>query len=137
MANPEHLAILKRGVEVWNEWRSEGDAIKVDIYDPHPKAVDLRGANLSNENLQGVNFSEADLSGAKLRGAILRSANLRFARLSNTNLVKAVLVEGDLYAVDLTNAQLPSASLTIWFCKWFQHVTMVIGTYALDQFSDW
>ncbi len=21
MANPEHLAILKQGVEVWNEWR--------------------------------------------------------------------------------------------------------------------
>jgi hypothetical protein len=23
MANPEHLAILKQGVEVWNKWRDE------------------------------------------------------------------------------------------------------------------
>ncbi len=23
MANPEHLGILKQGVEVWNQWREE------------------------------------------------------------------------------------------------------------------
>ena len=24
MANPEHLAILKQGVEVWNKWNAKG-----------------------------------------------------------------------------------------------------------------
>lgn len=30
MANEQHLAILKQGVEVWNEWRSENLRLKVD-----------------------------------------------------------------------------------------------------------
>ena len=37
MANEEHLKILKRGVEEWNEWRRE-----------HPEDwPDLTGANLA------------------------------------------------------------------------------------------
>ncbi|CAG0947848.1 Secreted effector protein PipB2 [Anaerolineae bacterium] len=107
MANEEQLAILGQGVEAWNMWRREGTAIKAEFYEPHPKPVDLRGANLSNANLQGVDFREADLSGAELRGTILRNANLRFARLNNANLLRAVLIDADLYAVDLTSAQLP------------------------------
>ena len=31
MANPEHLDILKQGVEVWNKWREENDGIIVDL----------------------------------------------------------------------------------------------------------
>ena len=38
MANPEHLAILKQGVEQWNEWRKEDDVLML--------SRDLSGANL-------------------------------------------------------------------------------------------
>ena len=31
MANPEHLAILKRGVEVWNEWREDHPETRPDL----------------------------------------------------------------------------------------------------------
>lgn len=41
MANPEHLAILKQGVEVWNQWRKDRPEIEPD----------LKGANLKNLNL--------------------------------------------------------------------------------------
>jgi hypothetical protein len=41
MANPEHLVMLKRGVEVWNRWR------RVHV---HPE-VDLSGADLSEADL--------------------------------------------------------------------------------------
>ncbi len=65
MANPEHLEILKQGVEQWNKWRKE-----------HPEVrPDLSGADLCRANL-----SEADLSGADLargepqRGRISASA---------------------------------------------------------------
>jgi len=49
MANEEQLAILRQGVEVWNEWRTEN----LDV------EVDLSGANLS-----GADLARADLSGS-------------------------------------------------------------------------
>jgi hypothetical protein len=41
MANEEHLAILKQGVEAWNKWRHANPRIWPD----------LRGANLSEVDL--------------------------------------------------------------------------------------
>jgi hypothetical protein len=55
MANPEHLVMLKRGVEGWNRWR------RVHV---HPE-VDLSGADLSDADLD-----RANLSGASLRYAV-------------------------------------------------------------------
>jgi len=53
MANPEHLAILKQGVEVWNHWRKDNPDIKPN----------LRNASLKNLNLASINFSDTDLRG--------------------------------------------------------------------------
>lgn len=49
MANPEHLKILKRGVEVWNKWRKENPKIPVDL-----KEGDLQKANLRKATLEGA-----------------------------------------------------------------------------------
>jgi len=38
MANPEHLKILKQGVEDWNQWRKDNPDIK-----PGLSEADLRG----------------------------------------------------------------------------------------------
>jgi hypothetical protein len=46
MANPEHIAQLKKGVEAWNAWREENRDI-------HP---DISGADFSRANLGGANF---------------------------------------------------------------------------------
>jgi uncharacterized protein YjbI with pentapeptide repeats len=55
MANDEQVAILKKGVEVWNAWRRE-----------NPNTLpDLREAVLSAANLNYANL-DADLSGANL-----------------------------------------------------------------------
>ena len=52
MANQEHLAILKQGVETWNQWREE-----------HPDVIlDLSDADLSEANLNGANLIEANLN---------------------------------------------------------------------------
>lgn len=61
MANPEHLSILKQGVEAWNEWRSQFTNIKVDLSECNLSGMNLKGANLSE-----INLSKADLSEAKL-----------------------------------------------------------------------
>jgi len=65
MANPDHLAILKQGVGVWEEWRRNNQGI-----DP-----DLSGANLGGADLSG-----AYLSGATLYETVLGATNLSEAK---------------------------------------------------------
>jgi hypothetical protein len=59
MANDEHVAILKKGVDAWNAWRDNNRHIRPDLSD----------ANLSKPFLSGARLSEADLSGANLNTA--------------------------------------------------------------------
>jgi hypothetical protein len=78
VANPEHLKLLREGVEGWNAWRTN-DLIP-----------DLR---------------EADLSGANLSGANLNGANLFRAALVETNLADAVLTGCRIYGISAWNVQ--------------------------------
>jgi hypothetical protein len=86
MANEEHLAILRQGVEVWNKWREENPDVRPD----------LNGARLVGADLHKINLHEADLSWADLRRADLRRADLALAEL----------IEADLSGADLRGADL-------------------------------
>jgi hypothetical protein len=46
MANDDHIALLKKGVDAWNAWRDEYRKIRPD---------------LSEEDLSGADLSRADL----------------------------------------------------------------------------
>jgi len=86
MANQNHLAVLKKGVAAWNEWRKKNPEIQPDLF-----KANLRLANLSMANLSGANLRMTDLRGAYLRVANLnmadlRGANLRVADLRGANL---------------------------------------------------
>jgi uncharacterized protein YjbI with pentapeptide repeats len=101
MANPEHLAILKQGVEQWNKWR-EG----------HPEVVpDLREAIIGGADLYKVNFRDANLAGASLWKADLREANLRGADLAGAHLGQSNLNKAYLYGANLSGARLGEADL--------------------------
>jgi hypothetical protein len=106
MANPEHLKILKQGVEKWNKWREE-----------HPEVTaDLRGANLSGSDLHKAvlweaDLSRADLCKANLRGAILIRANLTGAKLIRADLTQAKLSEANLSGANVSAAILREAYL--------------------------
>src|SRR5271157_2461813 len=106
MANPEHLEILKQGVEQWNRWRKE-----------HPNvAPDLAGANLSKANLSGAilgltDFREANLRGTSLFRANLRAADLRRADLRETDCRQADLKVANLAATSLVAADLSGANI--------------------------
>jgi uncharacterized protein YjbI with pentapeptide repeats len=52
MANDKHVAMLKQGVDAWNEWRDENPDIRPD----------LGGTDLSRADIPGVNLSGANLS---------------------------------------------------------------------------
>ena len=101
MANPEHLKILKQGVEAWNRWRRD-----------HPNVVPrLGGADLSAANLRGADFTGVILFKENLILAHLVRADLGAANLSGANLVEANLVEADLAEANLHGADLSGANL--------------------------
>ena len=77
----EHVSLLKKSVEEWNQWRKQ-----------NPEVIpDFRGVNLIKANLQEANLRVVQLQGADLRWADLKGANLRWAKLNSANLQKANL----------------------------------------------
>jgi uncharacterized protein YjbI with pentapeptide repeats len=98
MANQEHLNILAKGVEAWNEWRSRNSTIVPDMVQADLVAHDLCGAQLFKADLRGTNLLTANLEGARLvaadlAGAILKGVNLRRADLSGAYL-RSLTLEG-------------------------------------------
>jgi len=126
MANPEHLEILKQGVEQWNKSRNEHPEVTPDLSEAnldwaHLDGADLSGTDLSNANLstaklRGANLSWAELRGtylvaADLGGAQLRGANLSGAILCGARVVEAILSGADLSGADLRGADFSGAIL--------------------------
>ena len=86
MANEEQLAILKQGVEAWNNWRKKNENVNVKI--------DLEGADIVDADLV-----EADLRGADLRGVDLRGTDLRGAKLNKAIALATKFINLDLSEV--------------------------------------
>jgi hypothetical protein len=96
MATPEHLAILEKGVKLWNLWRDE-----------NPLSVpDLSQANLENAELDGANLRLADLNRADLSDATLIDSYLTSANLEAADLNRA-----DISVANFSGAYLPGANL--------------------------
>jgi hypothetical protein len=101
MANEEQLEILKKGVNVWNEWREQNPKIAVDLRSADLQRLNLGGAklwgaNLRGTNLFGCNLNRASFILADLRGADLREVSLSGAWLDEANLRGASLLSSDL-----------------------------------------
>jgi hypothetical protein len=75
MANPEHLDILKQGVEVWNAWRDQNEDIRPDL-----SGANLTGANLTGAYLTGVDLIGANLSEVRLYETAFGDTNLTAVR---------------------------------------------------------
>ena len=119
MANNEHLAILKQGVEVWNKWRDENQYVRPNLSGTDLSKADLSGANLGGAFLLQANLNGANLSGAFLVEAFLLDAKLSGAFLFDANLFDANLFDADLRWADLSGADLSGANLAM---------SQVIGT---------
>jgi TIR domain-containing protein/pentapeptide repeat protein len=117
MANPEHLAMLKTGVESWNNWAQNDLEEEIDLSGADFQNADLWGAHLFQANLRDANFRGANLSAANLNGADLTRADLRMARLQDVDLrgaglSSAMLNEAVLHRADLTAAVLTESDLS-------------------------
>lgn len=121
MADPEHLTILKRGVQTWNRWREINPEIKPDLIEADLNHLNLSYANLGVANLERAslvssNFSQADLSWANLSqadfsNASLINVNLNSATLSDANLCGAFILWANFAYADLNRALFQGASL--------------------------
>lgn len=101
MANPEHLEILRKGVETWNAWRERNPGLWPDLVRANLKGLDLYGINFFTTDLRDANLSGCDLRGANLSGSILI-----WAELSDADLRGA-----DLYIANMNGAKLRGADL--------------------------
>lgn len=125
MADKNHIAILKSGVQTWNEWRRENPNIKPNLREIDISNQDLRGidfvetnllyANLSNSNLEGASIVSSSLGNANLKNVNLRNVSLintslRLANLSNANLNKTDFTESDLTQSILVECQINESS---------------------------
>lgn len=111
MANEEHLAKLKEGVEAWNNWRKENPDIKVDLRGAELVNAHLVNADLSGAMLMKANLLSADLTYAKLVDAGLSGANLRGAKFFMANLSLAHTHRADLSGADLEQVNFSDAQL--------------------------
>jgi uncharacterized protein YjbI with pentapeptide repeats len=114
VADPEHLDLLRQGVEAWNAWRGKKPQVVSDL-----SGADLRGANLVGARISSTppiipgdrwqDHMEGTSAGFFL--ARLMQAQLGKADLRNANLVRADLSWADLSAADLSGANLSQAML--------------------------
>lgn len=112
MANAEHLALLKQGVDAWNTWKANNPDIRPNLSFATGDEITTKGVNLSGVDLSRANLSKADLGKADLIGANLHEANLSDAYLSQAELTGANLTGADLSGADLIGAKLIGANLT-------------------------
>ncbi len=108
MANEEQLAILKQGVDVWNQWRKKNPDTEIDLRD-----ADLGGGyNLSQmTDFRGINFSQIDASGANLSNVRFDNADLSNAKFNGTNFWASHLNQVDFSNSEMQKANFDDASL--------------------------
>lgn len=116
MANEEHLAILRQGVETWNQWRNVHPAITPNLNGADVRWMDLRGANfqwsqLNQARLDGAKLDSADFSGADLNKALMNGVHLYNADFSSAHLNEADLSRAELSKVNFFGAGLSRAIL--------------------------
>jgi uncharacterized protein YjbI with pentapeptide repeats len=116
MTDPKHLAKIKEGMLVWNQWREENRELlprnSADLSGADLSGADLGRADLNNADLSKAKLSRADLSRADLSRADLSSANLRGADLRGADLSEADLSGANLSTADLSTAYLSRANLS-------------------------
>ena len=94
MANSEHVVLLSKGSELWNQWRRDHPDIVPDLRVAHLRQADLCDMDLSGAILSVAILHSADLTGADLRGADLSRADLRGINLRHAILEGAKSTHG-------------------------------------------
>lgn len=92
MAKKEHLELLKKGVNFWNDWRNENPALVPDFSEANLSGLRLVGANLSSANFFKANLSKASLSGVNLSNSYFNKTSFEKTVLSGCKGLKDIKV---------------------------------------------
>jgi hypothetical protein len=116
MANMEHLKIFRKGVEAWNNWRSENPEVVPDLAGEKLFELKLtdglpRGFMYTSAYLAGADFSGAQLAFADFTLCNLVEADFTDADLYNASFARAGLQDGSFIDSDLTNVDFSRANL--------------------------
>lgn len=111
MANPDHVAKLKEGVEAWNTWREENNESRSELGWQEPTWLYVNVADLFASDQRGAKLDEVNLRGANLLRVLASKASLRRAQLVGANLSEADLRGADLSGANLSGADLRGADL--------------------------
>ncbi len=119
MANPDHVAILYRGVPAWNQWRREHPGVEPDLSrirltpeetgDTEIWSSSLRRADLSEADMRGVNLYFSNIVGVVFHKARFEGANLRGSTLNDLECSEAVFDRATLANVTLHHCELTEA----------------------------
>jgi uncharacterized protein YjbI with pentapeptide repeats len=91
MANEEHLAILRQGVEVWDSWRKKNPEIIPNFSDINFYKADFSNSDFEDASLYG-DFRQVDFANANFYGVDFKAADFDKANFS-----EAIFIECDLY----------------------------------------
>ena len=106
----EQLALLEKGVAIWNKWRAH--SLSLEGLDVDLSGVKLSSANLSRANLSRANLTQANLSGANLTQAKFIGAEFIGANLIGANVDRANFSGADLSWTNLSGANLSKANVS-------------------------
>ena len=101
MANPEHLEILNKGVDYWNDWRISDRSL-----------IDLSRVKLYNIKLSGINLAKVDLSYSEFIESDFKRATFFAANLTQTKFINSDLTEADLSEANLCGSKYYSSNLS-------------------------
>lgn len=125
MADPQHLEILSKGVEFWNNYRRTHPEFVPDLSESNLSRFNLNSINLKRANLRysivseayspntisNADLEDADLSHSILDACILKYTNLTNANLLNVRICEAGLVQPSFISANLRNINLHGAFL--------------------------
>lgn len=110
MADEEHLAILKQGVEIWNKWRKANPHIVPDLSGNSFIGTQFIRIDFSRANLTEADFSHANLTYSNLNKANLTKANFSHTALNNSELNDAIFCDALLIGIEFIASKLTGAN---------------------------
>jgi len=82
----KHIDILKKGVDVWNQWRLDNPELKPYLSFVTLLTMELKGINFKDAHFRNTNFIKIDLTGADFRGATLKNTIFTNTVINNADL---------------------------------------------------